>query len=88
MRYLMWCTDPDPADSTYVSDFAYLLRESDGTVRVEHDRHVNGIFSKSVRIDALTKAGLHTITRRDPWGVAPVFLGTNLVDPANTLPSK
>ena len=79
MRYLMWCTDPDPSDSTYISDFAYLLRESDGTIRVEHDRHVHGIFSKSVWIDALTKVGLQTTARTDPWGPAPVFCGTNCV---------
>lgn len=79
MRYLMWTTDPDPTDSTYVSDFAYLLRETDGTVRVEYDRHVQGIFSKSVWIDALTKAGFQTTVRTDPWGPAPTFCGTNRV---------
>ena len=76
MRYLMWCTDPDPTDSTFVSDFAYLLRESDGTVRVEHDRHVQGIFPESVWIDALTEAGLHTTAQTSRWGT-PVFSGTN-----------
>ena len=79
MRYLMWTTDPDPTDSTYVTDFAYLLRETDGTVRVEHDRHVQGIFSKSVWIDALTKAGFQTTAQTDPWGPAPVFCGANRV---------
>lgn len=79
MRYLMWTTDPDPTDSTYVSDFAYLLRETDGAVRVEHDRHVHGIFSKSVWIDALTKAGFQTTVQTDPWGPAPVFCGMNRV---------
>jgi SAM-dependent methyltransferase len=27
LRYLEWDWDPDPSDTTYVSDFAYLLRE-------------------------------------------------------------
>ncbi len=76
IRYLMWTTDPDTTDSTYLTDFAYLLRESDGTVRVEHDRHVQGIFSTSVWIEALTNAGFHTTMRSDPWGPAPVFCGT------------
>ena len=75
MRYLMWCTDPDPSDSTFVSDFAYLLRDSDGTVHVEHDRHVQGIFPKSVWIDALTDAGFAVKTHTSPWNT-PVFSGT------------
>ena len=75
MRYLMWITDPDPSDSTYLTDFAYLLRESDGTVSVEHDRHVLGIFSESLWIDALEEAGFHITVHTDPWG-ARVFSGT------------
>ena len=76
MRYLMWCTDPDPADTTFISDFAYLLRDSDGTVRVEHDRHVQGIFTESVWIDDLTSAGFRTTAQTSRWGT-PVFSGTN-----------
>jgi len=44
MRYLEWCYDPDPTDTTTVTDFAYILREEDGSVRVEFDRHVTGLF--------------------------------------------
>jgi SAM-dependent methyltransferase len=39
LRYLEWTWDPDPTDTTYVADYAYLLRTRDGAVRVEHDRH-------------------------------------------------
>ncbi len=76
MRYLMWTTDPDPADSTYVTDFAYLLRDADGTVRVEHDRHVFGIFPESLWTAALHDAGFDVTVQTDPWG-ARVFSGTN-----------
>ena len=75
MRYLMWTTDPDPSDSTYVTDFAYLLRDSDGSVRVEHDRHVFGIFPESLWTDALESAGFEVTVQTDPWG-ARVFAGT------------
>ena len=75
MRYVMWCTDPDPTDSTFISDFAYLLREPDGTVRIEHDRHIQGIFLQSVWTDALTEAGFHTTVQTSQWGT-PVFSGT------------
>jgi len=46
LRYLEWMWDPDPADNTYVVDYAYLLREPDGRVHVEHDRHEEGLFPR------------------------------------------
>jgi SAM-dependent methyltransferase len=57
MRYLMWTWDPDPADGTYTVDFAYLLREADGSVRVEHDRHVEGLFSRADWLRLLAEVG-------------------------------
>ena len=47
LRYLEWTWDPDPSDSTYVVDYAYLLREGDGSVQVEWDRHVEGLFARA-----------------------------------------
>ena len=57
LRYLEWTYDPDPEDSTYTVDFAYLLREADGTVRVEQDRHVEGLFSRRTWLRLLDEAG-------------------------------
>lgn len=57
LRYLEWTWDPDPADRTYVVDYAYMLRESDGSVRVEWDRHVEGLFSRGEWLRFLTEAG-------------------------------
>lgn len=57
LRYLEWTWDPDPADTTYLTDYAYALRESDGSVRVEHDRHVGGLFSRSDWLRWLAEAG-------------------------------
>jgi SAM-dependent methyltransferase len=57
LRYLEWTWDPDPADSTCVADYAYLLRSADGTVRVEHDRHIEGLFSRAVWLQLLADAG-------------------------------
>jgi hypothetical protein len=56
-RYIEWTWDPDPNDDTYVVDFAYLLRDEDGTVRVEQDRHVIGLFYRDVWVDLLEDAG-------------------------------
>jgi SAM-dependent methyltransferase len=57
LRYLEWTWDPDPDDSTYVVDYAYLLRERDGSVRVEHDRHVEGLFARADWLRLLAEAG-------------------------------
>ena len=47
VRFLEWTWDPDPLDTTYTVDYAYLLRDADGSVRVEHDRHVEGLFPRA-----------------------------------------
>jgi SAM-dependent methyltransferase len=57
LRYVEWTWDPDPADTTYLVDYAYLLRAPDGTVRVEHDRHVEGLFGRADWLRLLSEAG-------------------------------
>jgi SAM-dependent methyltransferase len=57
LRYLEWTWDPDPADSTYVVDYAYLLRMPGGTMRVEHDRHIEGLFTRADWLGLLSEAG-------------------------------
>jgi SAM-dependent methyltransferase len=57
LRYLDWTWDPDPEDETYVSDFSYLLRAADGSVRCEYDRHVCGLFGIEDWMRLLREAG-------------------------------
>lgn len=57
LRYLEWTRDPDPTDTTYVVDYACMLRTPDGAVRVEHDRHVEGLFSRATWLRLLSEAG-------------------------------
>ena len=57
-RYLEWTWDPDPADTTYVSDFVYLLRDERGRVRSEYDRHTLGLFPRDAWMRLLSEAGL------------------------------
>jgi SAM-dependent methyltransferase len=56
-RYLEWTWDPDPLDTTYLVDYAYLLRDADGSVRVEHDRHVEGLFPRATWLRLLEEVG-------------------------------
>jgi SAM-dependent methyltransferase len=61
LRYLEWTWDPDPEDSTYVADYAYLFRHPDGTMTVEHDRHVGGLFRRHDWLDALSAEGFSPV---------------------------
>lgn len=62
LRYLEWIWDPDPDDTTVVTDFAYLLRDKDG-VRIEYDRHVTGLFPRAVWLRLLEEQGFRAETR-------------------------
>ena len=57
MRYLEWTWDPDPRDTTYTVDYAFIMRTPDGAVRVEHDRHIEGLFSRVEWLRLLSEAG-------------------------------
>jgi SAM-dependent methyltransferase len=57
LRYLEWAWDPDPADTTYVVDYAYMLRGDEGEVRIEHDRHIEGLFPRADWLRWLSEAG-------------------------------
>lgn len=74
-RYLEWHWDPDPADDTYLVDYAFLLRDSRGAVEVVHDRHVEGLFSRARWLRWFDAAGLPAHSSLDPWG-RDVFIAT------------
>jgi SAM-dependent methyltransferase len=56
LRYLEWTWDPDPTDTTYVVDFAYLLRDENGT-RCESERHIEGLFARAEWLRLLAETG-------------------------------
>ena len=62
-RYLEWVWDPDPEDDMYVTDFAFMLRDEHGDVRVEYDRHVLGVHSRNLWLTLLQETGFEADTR-------------------------
>ena len=66
MRSLEWRWDPDPDDTTYVVDYAFLLRENE-QVRVVRDRHVEGLFPQTTWEEAFHRAGLSVTSAVDEW---------------------
>jgi SAM-dependent methyltransferase len=68
IRYIEWTFDPNPADTTYTVDFAYLLREGRGPVEVIQDTHVFGIFPRQTWLNLLRESGFEPRPVTDPWG--------------------
>ena len=79
-RYLEWHWDPDPRDTTYLVDYAFMLREANGEVRVLHDRHVEGLFPRQAWLDAFRAAGLDAAGELDEFG-RDVFIARPRIDP-------
>jgi SAM-dependent methyltransferase len=77
LRYLEWRWDPDSSDDTYIVDYAFLLRDKSGEVRVVHDRHVEGLFHRARWLDWFREAGLTATSSLDQWG-RDVFLARPL----------
>lgn len=77
LRYLEWTWDPDPDDDIYLADYAYLLRDVEGRMRVEHDRHICGVFSRATWLRLLEETGFRAERRAGIEGeTAPdVFVG-------------
>ncbi len=57
LRYLSWMPDPDPGDSTYITEMVYLMRDEQGVVSCVHDRHISGLFGREVWIKLMTDSG-------------------------------
>ena len=57
LRYLEWVRDPRDGDCTYEVDYVVALREGDEPLRVVHERHVEGVFSRDDWLGWLREAG-------------------------------
>lgn len=57
LRFLEWVCDPNPDDTSYTVDYAYMLREPDGSVSVQHDRHLEGLLPAADWLGVLREAG-------------------------------
>jgi hypothetical protein len=73
LRYLEWVHELSADGPTYLVDYAYLLHEEGQSVRVEHDRHVCGVFARDVWLRCLREAGFVPRIVTDPWR-ADVFV--------------
>ena len=67
LRYLEWAYDPDATDTSYVVEFAYLMRGAKGSVRVEHEQHTCGLFPRALWLQLLPEIGFRAEIVHDPY---------------------
>jgi SAM-dependent methyltransferase len=56
-RYLDWSWDPNPADTWVLTEYAFVLRDADGSVQFAHETHRTGVFSRNLWLGILADAG-------------------------------
>lgn len=56
LRFLEWSWDPDPADTEVQVEYVLVLREGE-SIRVVHDRHIEGLFPRTLWLQAMRDAG-------------------------------
>lgn len=61
LRYLVWRWVLDSKTDVYVTDTACLLRDADGVVKVIHDRHLMGLFPRTVWLELIATAGFEPL---------------------------
>lgn len=57
LRYLEWSWDPDPSDTTYLTEFVLVMHEDGQETRTVVDRHEYGLFSREEWLRWLNEAG-------------------------------
>lgn len=67
IRYLEWSYDPDASDTTYTTDYVYLLREGQQMVGVEHEQHHCGLFPRAEWLRLLAEVGFQPKIVQDAY---------------------
>jgi SAM-dependent methyltransferase len=67
LRCLEWTFDPDPADSTCVTHYTFVMREGNH-IRVEYDQHEFGLFARGDWLRWLRDCGFEAVCQSDPYG--------------------
>jgi SAM-dependent methyltransferase len=62
LTYFEYTYDPDPGDACVETLMTFLIRTPDG-LRIEHDRHITGLFHRSTWLRLMAQTGF-TVERR------------------------
>lgn len=61
LRYLEWRWAPASCGSSYFTDMAYLLRDTNDALEVHHDRHQMGLFSQADWLELIGATGFQPL---------------------------
>ncbi|MFI5321779.1 MAG: class I SAM-dependent methyltransferase [Myxococcota bacterium] len=75
LRYVEWWWDPDPSDTVFEAIYGIVVREPDGTTRIEQDRQSEGLFPEATWLRLMRECGLDPRRVPDPWR-GQIFVGT------------
>jgi SAM-dependent methyltransferase len=67
VRFLEWSYDPDESDTTYTTDYVFVLREEGQPVKVEYDQHLGGLFWRDQWLALLAHVGFKAEFVIDPY---------------------
>ena len=79
LRYLEWTYDPDDTDTTYTTDYAYLLRENNQQTQIVHDRHICGLFPGDKWLNLLREVGFQPEITHDQYE-RDIFIARRLTE--------
>ena len=65
LAYAEYTHDPDPNDTTVESVYVYFIKEH-GTLRVEQDRHITGLFPLNTWLKLMVESGFEAEKRPYP----------------------
>jgi len=77
LRYLEWTYDPDEHDTTYITEFAYIMRHEHQPTHVELDQHICGLFPRAEWLRLLEEVGFHPRVIHDAFE-RELFLARNV----------
>lgn len=66
LSYTEFVHDPDPTDTEIEIIFTYFIKDQEGSVRVEEDRHRHGLFGMETWLKLMRHAGFEPNARRYP----------------------
>ena len=79
VRYLEWDWDPDSDDTWKLTEYAFMLRDVDGSIATVHETHRTGLFRSSDWLRLLAEVGFEpeTVTEVTTEDRAPreLFIG-------------
>jgi SAM-dependent methyltransferase len=84
VRYLEWTWDPDPTDSWISTNYAFVLRDANGSVEVVHETHRTGLFSRDTWLRLMAETGFeaHVVIEETTEDRTPreLFVGLRVLE--------